>query len=528
LTDRQGFTLVEILVSLTILVIFAMAVVPLFVFVAQATRDNKARSIAAGLAASEIERILEQANAVDYSSLEVGARERTETLGGIQYVIHTSIEWVDDPKDGLYPDDAVPFDYKRVRVSVSAPSAFSGEVTKLGNLETLLAREGGEDPYSGILVQVTRGWNGDPVENALVTITPETGVNITGWTNERGQALFDITLPQGVDSENYNIKVSGSHTSIGRIIMHPEYAESGRNVTVDRYSTKVVTMEVEKPSQIELSFNSRHLGGKVILRHESLLPIGGLQGDIAPGATSIIFEDLWPVGEGYATQYELEVELVAYDEGFDNGSGNFERQPERVLESREHEGVLYDHVIENLWKYDGGHWVAGPDNYELVSVGTSASPGYSCHEFYDAPEFNRLLTPPIDLTPFRAVDVPFEVDEAGKEKVLLTGEDAGDYILDKGTAGDDFALVYQSIDQGGDWKPVFFVGDAYEENGDLKPNPAVNLGGEALVNDFKLRFDSISSITRFEVNRVKIKCYYGTTNLFFNHPGETRRIVITE
>ena len=54
---ERGFTLVEILVSLVILLILVVAFVPMFTFVAQAIASNKAKDVAIELATQKMEEL---------------------------------------------------------------------------------------------------------------------------------------------------------------------------------------------------------------------------------------------------------------------------------------------------------------------------------------------------------------------------------------------------------------------------------------------------------------------------------------
>ncbi|HBI27598.1 MAG TPA: hypothetical protein DDY25_07725, partial [Peptococcaceae bacterium] len=57
LIKQDGFTLVELIVALTLLLVVALAFVPMFVYVSEGSQNNRARLIALKLASSKIEEI---------------------------------------------------------------------------------------------------------------------------------------------------------------------------------------------------------------------------------------------------------------------------------------------------------------------------------------------------------------------------------------------------------------------------------------------------------------------------------------
>lgn len=70
---EKGFTLVEILVSLVILLLIITACVPLFTLAIQTTHSNKAKTIAAELAKQELEETLAQVTPNNYNNEDPAA-----------------------------------------------------------------------------------------------------------------------------------------------------------------------------------------------------------------------------------------------------------------------------------------------------------------------------------------------------------------------------------------------------------------------------------------------------------------------
>lgn len=326
--SEGGFTLVEILVALTILLIASVAFVPLFVYVAEASDANQARLVATNLAISQIEKI----RALSYE--KVGTKggnppgdiphEQKETVGGREYIIRTDIWWVNDPSDDdASGNDPIPYDYKRVKVTVTAPGLFAGSVTTSLDIRTLVALEGEEEVFPGgnILAQAFRGWrppdedpDKDPDEQTVegVRIDLLTGPSApqTLWTDERGQALFAI-LYEG----DYAVAADASAQGM---MVRPLQEE--QTVSVSEAMTTQATFEVERPCHLALKLRNKDTGAPISSGGEVILvsPFAGeIRRTFAADKNGVIEEsllgDIWPVGAGYpGYAYDLKVLADGY------------------------------------------------------------------------------------------------------------------------------------------------------------------------------------------------------------------------
>ncbi|MEW6457523.1 MAG: type II secretion system protein [Bacillota bacterium] len=320
-TGAQGFTLVELLVGITILLIVVVAFVPLLVHIAEGTQAGKARLVATKLASSEIERI----RSLSYHQIgNVGGnppgniqRERTETLNGITYTIITNVSWWDDPSDDVGGRDPIPYDYKRVRVSVSAASVFSGAVTRVMDIDTLAALEGEEEAFPGgnIRAWVQRGWKTGteeiPIGNVRVDLTDGPDAPQSLWTDEFGRALFAI-LREG----DYTVQANAA--GLGMMV-HPGQAEQNTGVTLG--VTSELVFEVEHPCYLSLRLVDRQSGaavsasGRVVLvRFDGVSESRQFTSDAAGRIGTGVLGPLWPVGgvggTGYPGVYGLRIEEV--------------------------------------------------------------------------------------------------------------------------------------------------------------------------------------------------------------------------
>ena len=318
---QRGFSLIEILVAITIMLLVVTAFVPLFVFVAEASQANRARLVATKLASNQVEYI----RSLPYHSIgTVGGnpegdvdRVQTHSVGNTTYTITTDVWWVDDPSDNVAGVDLIPYDYKRVRVVVTAPGLFSGSVTQTLRVNTLGALEGEEEAFPGgnIRARVHRGWQttpGEPVpvENVKVSLTEGPDTPQTIWTSEVGQALFAI-----LESDTYMIGADPS--SLGMMV-HP--LQESQEVEVTEGVTSEVIFEVEYPCHLAIILVDDDTGDLIDVPGIIVLdsPVTGrIEKAFSADQNGILdasfFGDLWPVGEGYAgTPFNIEV----YAEGY--------------------------------------------------------------------------------------------------------------------------------------------------------------------------------------------------------------------
>jgi prepilin-type N-terminal cleavage/methylation domain-containing protein len=80
LKKQHGFTMVELVIALTLLLLVALSFVPMFVYISEGSQNNRARLIALKLASSKIEEI----RALPYDQIGTvgGGSGRCNTPGG--------------------------------------------------------------------------------------------------------------------------------------------------------------------------------------------------------------------------------------------------------------------------------------------------------------------------------------------------------------------------------------------------------------------------------------------------------------
>lgn len=192
---NAGQTIVGILVAIAILSILANAIFTVtnssFRFIA----FNRARITARHLAQEKIELIrnLPYDDIGTQGGIPPGPLPQEENVvrNKLNYLVSTSIIYVDDDFDDVVPTDLLPTDYKRVRVEVSW-QGLTGSRQNPVVLFTDIAPKGIETTTGGGTLSIlVFDSNGDPVPQADVVINaPSVGVNLNAQTGDNGRLIF--------------------------------------------------------------------------------------------------------------------------------------------------------------------------------------------------------------------------------------------------------------------------------------------------------------------------------------------------
>jgi len=126
----KGFTLIELIVSIALLVLLGFGVVALFPRGLQLVARSQSSTIATNLAQAEIETILAQS----YASVPTGTYEARHTVTG-RFDRRTDISYLDPATLGTRSSDQ---GLKRVTVTVYYPSSYGEKTFVLG---TIIARK---------------------------------------------------------------------------------------------------------------------------------------------------------------------------------------------------------------------------------------------------------------------------------------------------------------------------------------------------------------------------------------------------
>ncbi len=502
---EKGFTLVEILVAMVILLLIVTACFPLFTMATKTTYENRVRMIAGELAKQEIERTLAEVTASNYISEDADAPLRTtgsdlfnDISGHPGYKMKKTVEWVDDPDDGIYPTDKIPFDYKQLIVEVSYPSMFEGSITNKADFKTFVAREGTASPTVGLVVKVNNLIDTTPsteaVSGAHVNITNlATGDEDSANTNENGFAFFKVEIPDDISEYTFEVSVESSG-----LIMDPNPAHLNRQI-VPRDESSEITIDMAEPASITVKCKTPVAPGRLELiggNSDSSFDI--TESDLAGSSITKSFKNLWPF-----TAYELNAHIPVHRVDFTSASvlSNFEESPA-------------DDDNINIWNFvnsaDWVGWVAKPDS--------------TVSNYYE----NNLLKYLVDLSDYSPGDTSVQI-----QKAIMTpiSESMPIFALDAGSEADSFIILQMNrssdshdLDNPVDWITVTNLGDLSEST-DLTialPKPEV-----VLSDSFALRLASTPNITNFAIRDFYIVCDFAE-NVTFNSPGEDYTVNLTQ
>ncbi len=332
----EGFTLVEILISMVIILILVVAITPLLVFNAQSSQYNRAKATSKNLANERIEEI----RAMDFASIGVQGSNPTGTIAasetvnvdGKNYTLNTFVNWED--QGGCMSGANAEWDVKLVRVEVVSSGYYRGENTEISEVIEILVSRDSEQPLllgANIRVCVFRGWDyevsavdssGQPVDQADRTYTPAASalVEVSGpqtaavYSTAKGAALF-IDLAQG----DYEVKVSKT----GMVVMPDTYP---RSVTAVDNSTAQEFAFIEYPGSLSfilrdgqgnpVVIDESGFNGSLVLSRPYGSPLTGtfsrtdFNGHLVP---QVLFGDLWPHPEESASYYTItDVNIPGY------------------------------------------------------------------------------------------------------------------------------------------------------------------------------------------------------------------------
>lgn len=255
--NRRGFSLLESLITIGIVVVVAEVVYSWSFLMVRSGRDAQARTVAAGIATEQLE-LIRNAKYDDIGTTTgypVGIFPATQAIarGDLQFRVDIYVDYVDDPFDGNAagtipdkPQDTAPTDYKRVEVGV----CWNAGCTNPLQLTTTVSPAGAEIPSNtgALFINVTDS-NGVPVPLVDLVVTNTTvipNLNIVNKTDVDGRLQL-LGLPPG---DNYHVVASktGYTSDATGPVANPDASVFVGGVTevslfIDRLSTIVLTTE---------------------------------------------------------------------------------------------------------------------------------------------------------------------------------------------------------------------------------------------------------------------------------------------
>jgi prepilin-type N-terminal cleavage/methylation domain-containing protein len=214
-SGEAGVTLVELLIAMTIFAVVAGGVAVGMGSALGLTRNNRNRSIAANLAAKEMDVV----RSTDFMALPLTPVEHEETVDNVVYTINRTTDWVS--KDGssseCSPPEGTALAFLKVLVTVEWPDRQGVEPVKS---ETILSPPvGAYDSDTGHLAVRIRDRDAAPADNHVVTVVGPGGT--FQQTTVDGCAFF-VGLTPGA----FTVSLGTSGHVDGQGVVNPEQSIS--------------------------------------------------------------------------------------------------------------------------------------------------------------------------------------------------------------------------------------------------------------------------------------------------------------
>ncbi len=209
---EKAFTLVETLIALAILAIVSVGIFGIFKAVNKSAGIYETRTVATGLANAQMELIrnlpyLQVGTTEGWPQGNIPSTAAAKNINNVNYIVHTDIQYVDDPFDELAPNDPYNADYKKARVWVTWDKYPSDHPVVL---VTNVVPKGQESIENGGTLSLQVFDNAvAPVSQVSVHIENTNlipNININTQTNNQGELIVPA-LP--IDTgNNYYIRVT--------------------------------------------------------------------------------------------------------------------------------------------------------------------------------------------------------------------------------------------------------------------------------------------------------------------------------
>ena len=318
--NESGYTLVELLVVITVLAVLSLGAFDLFISLLHSAIIGTRQAVASTLATNQMEYL----KSLPYDNLAVAGgpiiasttipATVTKKVNGDTYTITTSISYVDNAYDGCgsYPTQALkqqycrdypppagapatdtnPADYKDLNVTVKDKSGL-----QLAALDTQVAALVAETASStGALFVYVIDSSGNPVSGATVNVTNSSvspAVNVSDTTDENGIVIF-YDLPPS--SPNYKYQISGSDSGYSSLTtiapngaLQPTY--SSQNLITQ--SSSYVTLTLKQEGSNSLVLETTDTSGSP-LPNAKIYVKGGYKKYTATSDTTYYYDTLSP------------------------------------------------------------------------------------------------------------------------------------------------------------------------------------------------------------------------------------------
>lgn len=255
---QSGQTLIEILVGMGVLMIIFQAIFSLSAAIYQTLGYTRNRLTARHLATQKMEiiRNLAYSDVGTDTGIPHGIIPSIEkvNLNGLDFTIHTTIIYFDDPFDGLAPTDILPTDYKRIKIEVSWQGLYDSNAAPV-IITSNLAPKGVETSVGGgtlsILVIDSLA---QPLPNADVHVTNDQivpAVDMQLQTNTDGRVIIPGAP---VCASCYFVETTKQNYSTDRTYRTDEVDNPNKNlITISEGQLSETTFIIDKLADLNIS-----------------------------------------------------------------------------------------------------------------------------------------------------------------------------------------------------------------------------------------------------------------------------------
>ncbi|MFH0857708.1 MAG: carboxypeptidase regulatory-like domain-containing protein [Candidatus Magasanikbacteria bacterium] len=259
-SDNKGFSLIEILVSIGIFLIFAVGIYSGIQFIFKVVYQSRLRIIETSILNEQIEimRNIPYADVGIIGGSPSGVLERTSnmTRNGIDFVVTRTVRNIDDEYDGVIggdPNDTSPADYKFVEIEVVCNTC--GQNTPLTMTTHISPRYLEGDPTHGALFIEVFDAGASPVSGATVhVVSTETDpqIDMTDTTDNDGM-LRIIDLPEGIGTYSISVTKNGytSDQTMASTVENPNPVKASASVVAQDVTEISFSIDLVSTLQIE-------------------------------------------------------------------------------------------------------------------------------------------------------------------------------------------------------------------------------------------------------------------------------------
>ncbi|MCC5911470.1 MAG: type II secretion system protein [Clostridiaceae bacterium] len=346
--SKEGFTLLELVVSLGFLMTILVAFLSLFLFISQNTTINKVEHQLNMLITNEIEtfrgmkyddiiELYRKTSNNQTGSIDSGLLQNYRIENGVliketmeKYLIQTYISFIVDDmipvedSAGYNPWSRHTYSYFNVRTIVTHTS-FGRSLER----ETFIADENRREILEGgnLLVEFQDGWDLSPLSVPGIKVDlldEEDKLIMTQYTDGRsGNILFaEIPISEDEDSESYRVKIFPENYGL---MLDPKQDGMNWNVTIENYKTSIFPtdgskLRLQPPSLLKITFRDwleaeeplillSGIDAQLVTRHEPRLTFPNVSKLI--NGNEITLKNIWPMGGAEDGGYGLRI-LVEY------------------------------------------------------------------------------------------------------------------------------------------------------------------------------------------------------------------------